>query len=145
MVWRNVPLYHLLKCLLPLCHALFVEKVLMVGALITWAIYTQGQPLLWSSLIITGVVPGYKYPRWLRLQLSLKRSRDRFLVLNEWSPIGGCSGFEREYKNSLFKTRNIWYRGTVSARWVNGSWWTFLYILIFKLGTCTKSVRKKKC
>jgi len=26
MVWRNVPLCHLLKCLLPLCHALFVEK-----------------------------------------------------------------------------------------------------------------------
>jgi len=26
MVWCNVPLYHLLKCLLPLCHALFVEK-----------------------------------------------------------------------------------------------------------------------
>jgi len=26
MVWRNVPLYHLLKCLLPLCHALFVQK-----------------------------------------------------------------------------------------------------------------------
>jgi len=26
MFWRNVPLYHLLKCLLPLCHALFVEK-----------------------------------------------------------------------------------------------------------------------
>jgi len=26
LVWRNVPLYHLLKCLFPLCHALFVEK-----------------------------------------------------------------------------------------------------------------------
>ena len=26
MVGHNVPLYHLLKCLLPLCHALFVEK-----------------------------------------------------------------------------------------------------------------------
>jgi len=33
---------------------------LIVGALVTWAIYTQGQLLLWSSLIITGVVPGYK-------------------------------------------------------------------------------------
>jgi len=32
----------------------------VVGALVTWAIYTQGQLLLWSSLIITGVVPGYK-------------------------------------------------------------------------------------
>ena len=26
MVWRNIPLYQLLKCLLPLCHDLFVEK-----------------------------------------------------------------------------------------------------------------------
>jgi len=26
MVWRNLPLYHLLKCLLPPCHALFVRK-----------------------------------------------------------------------------------------------------------------------
>ena len=26
MFWRNFPPYHLLKCLLPLCHALFVEK-----------------------------------------------------------------------------------------------------------------------
>jgi len=43
---------------------------MIVGALVTWAIYTQGQLLLWSSLIITGVVPGYTWPRWLRLQLS---------------------------------------------------------------------------
>jgi len=35
-------------------------NALIVGALVTWAIYTQGQLLLWSSLIITGVVPGYK-------------------------------------------------------------------------------------
>ena len=34
--------------------------VMIVGALVTWALYTQGQLLLWSSLIITGVVPGYK-------------------------------------------------------------------------------------
>jgi len=34
--------------------------VMIVGALVTWAIYTQGQLLLWSSLITTGVVPGYK-------------------------------------------------------------------------------------
>jgi len=34
--------------------------VMIVGALVTWAIYTQGQLLLWSNLIITGVVPGYK-------------------------------------------------------------------------------------
>jgi len=33
---------------------------LIGGAWVTWAIYTQGQLLLWSSLIITGVVPGYK-------------------------------------------------------------------------------------
>jgi len=33
---------------------------LIVGVLVTWAIYTQGQLLLWSSLIITGVVPRYK-------------------------------------------------------------------------------------
>ena len=33
---------------------------MIVGALVTWAIYTQGQLLLWSSLIITGIVPGYK-------------------------------------------------------------------------------------
>jgi len=33
---------------------------LIVGALVTWAIYTQGHLLLWSSLIITGDVPGYK-------------------------------------------------------------------------------------
>jgi len=44
--------------------------VMMVGALVTWAIHTQGQLLLWSSLIITGLVPGYKWPRWLRLRLS---------------------------------------------------------------------------
>jgi len=35
-------------------------NLLIVGDLVTWAIYTQGQLLLWSSLIITGVVPGYK-------------------------------------------------------------------------------------
>jgi len=34
--------------------------VVIVGALVTWAIYTQGQLLLWWSLIITGVVPGDK-------------------------------------------------------------------------------------
>jgi len=34
--------------------------VMIVGVLVTWAIYTQGQLLLWSSLIITGAVPGYK-------------------------------------------------------------------------------------
>jgi len=33
---------------------------LIVGAFVTWDIYTQGQLLLWSNLIITGVVPGYK-------------------------------------------------------------------------------------
>jgi len=49
-----------------------VGNFLIVGALVTWAIYTQGQLLLWSSLIITGVVPGYRWPRWLRLQLSLE-------------------------------------------------------------------------
>jgi len=48
----------------------FVWRAVIVGALVTWAIYTQGQLLLWSSLIITGVVPGYKWPRWLRLHLS---------------------------------------------------------------------------
>jgi len=32
--------------------------VMIVGALVTWAIYTQGQHN--RSLIITGVVPGYK-------------------------------------------------------------------------------------
>ena len=42
-----------------------------------------------------------------------------FPVVHEWSPIGGCSGFEQEYENSLFKTLNI----SVSARWVNGSLW----------------------
>jgi len=36
------------------------HNLMIVGALVTWAIYTQGQLLLWSSLIITGVVPGYK-------------------------------------------------------------------------------------
>jgi len=36
-----------------------VRGVVIVEALVTWAIYTQGQLLLWSSLIITGVVPGY--------------------------------------------------------------------------------------
>jgi len=46
----------------------------LVGVLVTWAVYTQGQLLLWSSLIITGVVPGYKWPMWLRLQLSKQRS-----------------------------------------------------------------------
>jgi len=44
--------------------------VMIVRVLVTWAIYTQGQLLLWSRLIITGDVPGYKWPRWLRLQLS---------------------------------------------------------------------------
>jgi len=44
--------------------------IMIVGVLVTWAIYTQASLLLWSSLIITGVVPGYKWPRWLRLQLS---------------------------------------------------------------------------
>jgi len=39
--------------------------------------------------------------------------RDRFLVVHDWSTNGGCSGFEQEYKNSLLKTRNIWYRETV--------------------------------
>ena len=34
--------------------------VIIVGALVTWAIYTQGQLLLVVSLIIRGVVPGYK-------------------------------------------------------------------------------------
>jgi len=34
--------------------------VMIVGALVTWAIYTQGQLLSWSSLIITGDVLGYK-------------------------------------------------------------------------------------
>jgi len=32
--------------------------ILIVGALVTWAIYTQEQLLLCSSLIITSVVPG---------------------------------------------------------------------------------------
>jgi len=41
---------------------------MIVGALVTWAIYIQGQLLLWSSLITTGVVPGYKQPRWIRQQ-----------------------------------------------------------------------------
>ena len=40
-------------------HASLMSSVI-VGALVTWAIYTHGQLLLWSSLIITGVVPGYK-------------------------------------------------------------------------------------
>jgi len=39
-----------------LCQTLLV----IVGALATWAIYTQGQLLLCPSLIITGVVRGYK-------------------------------------------------------------------------------------
>jgi len=39
----------------PMC-----PQKMIVGALVIWAIYTQGQLLLWSSLIITGVVPGYK-------------------------------------------------------------------------------------
>ena len=39
---------------------LLLWSSLIVGALVTWAIYTQGQLLLWSGLIITGVVPGYK-------------------------------------------------------------------------------------
>jgi len=30
--------------------------VMIVGALVTWAIYTQGKLLLWSSLIVKGVV-----------------------------------------------------------------------------------------
>ena len=35
-IWRNLPLYHLVKCLLPLCHALCVRKEkLMMIALIT--------------------------------------------------------------------------------------------------------------
>jgi len=34
--------------------------VMIVGALGTWTIYTQGQLLLWSSLIITRVVLGHK-------------------------------------------------------------------------------------
>ena len=51
--------------------------VMIVGALVTWAIYTQEQLLLWSSLIITGVVPGYKWPRWLRLQLSPRSTQIR--------------------------------------------------------------------
>ena len=37
--------------------------VMIVRVLVTWAIYTQGQLLLWSRLIITGDVPGYKWPR----------------------------------------------------------------------------------
>jgi len=38
----------------------WLSHKLIAGTLVTWAIYTQGQLLLWSSLIITGVVPGYK-------------------------------------------------------------------------------------
>jgi len=34
--------------------------VMIVAGLVTWAIYTQGQLLLVVSLIIRGVVPGYK-------------------------------------------------------------------------------------
>jgi len=41
------------------CTSIVMIKCLIVGALVTWAIYTQGQ-LLWSRLIITRVVPGYK-------------------------------------------------------------------------------------
>jgi len=37
---------------------LFVAVLLIVGALVTWAMYKQGQLLLWWSLIIKGVVPG---------------------------------------------------------------------------------------
>ena len=44
--------------------------VMMVRALATWPIYTQWQLQLWSSLLTTGIVNGYKSPRWLRLQLS---------------------------------------------------------------------------
>ena len=35
--------------------------VMIFGALVTLAICTQGQLLLWSSLITTGVVPGYRW------------------------------------------------------------------------------------
>ena len=34
--------------------------VMIVGTLVTWTIYTQGQFLLLSSLITRGVVPSYK-------------------------------------------------------------------------------------
>jgi len=37
-------------------RAFHLRIYLIVGTLVTWAIYTQGQLLLWSSLIITGVV-----------------------------------------------------------------------------------------
>jgi len=69
---------------LPLTHRALT--VIIVGALVTWAIYNQGQLLLWSSLIITGAVPGYNWPRWLRLQLSVTHTLThiRLTRLTHW-------------------------------------------------------------
>jgi len=53
----NTPRWVITRVLLGTHRGTFV---IIVGALVTWAIYTQGQLLLWSSLIITGVVSGYK-------------------------------------------------------------------------------------
>ena len=46
------------------------SRPVMVRALATWAIYTQWQLQSWSSLITSGVVTGYKQPRWIRLHSS---------------------------------------------------------------------------
>jgi len=51
--WRDTP-----PLLVPPCSTW--HRHLIVGAFVTWAIYTQGQLLLWSRLITTGVVPGYQ-------------------------------------------------------------------------------------
>ena len=51
----NNPRWVITRILPQTDHGTFV---MIVGVLVTWPIYTQGQLLLWSSLIITGVVPG---------------------------------------------------------------------------------------
>ena len=59
----------------PVCP--FAETfVMIVGALVTWAIYTQGQLLLWSSLIIRGVDHNRSCPWVWMAQVEISIARD---------------------------------------------------------------------
>ena len=90
--------------------------------------------LLWSILIITGVVPGCKWPRWLRLQLSLPRGS---LTAELWSWLK-VPTFERRYWVKMLHVNTlyfVWIDKCVCSffafLFIFGIWFVLFILLLF--------------
>jgi len=100
-----------------------IGSFVIVGALVTWAIYTQGQLLLWSSLILSYGV------RWAYSQVDIgyeyhnEGSGFGFRLYMEHSSEWGCQALGWSTKIAFPPTRNICLQASGHAWGPNEKAW----------------------